>query len=69
MAIVKNLDAGSQEQVALPDLLRALAETGVVETAAQAMLQTILEEEFGAGGSDIDLDEPLDSPGNDEARG
>ena len=61
---MKNLDAGSQERVALPDLLRALAETGVVETAAQAMLQTILEEEFGAG----DLDEPLDAA-DDGTRG
>jgi histidyl-tRNA synthetase len=68
MAVVKNLDAGSQERVALPDLLRALAETGVVETAAQAMLQTLLEEEFGAGDSDIDLDEPLDAA-DDGARG
>ena len=64
MAVVKNLDAGSQERVALPDLLRTLAETGVVETAAQAMLQTLLDEEFGGG----DLDEPLDAA-DDEAQG
>jgi hypothetical protein len=47
MAVVRNLDAGNQERVALPDLLRALAETGVVESAAQAVLNIVLEEELG----------------------
>jgi histidyl-tRNA synthetase len=57
MAVVKNLDAGSQVRVALPDLLRALAETGTVESAAQAVLQTILEDEFGGDAFDLPDDE------------
>ena len=62
MAVVRNLDAGTQDRVELPDLLRALAETGVVESAAHAMLQTILEEELGDDGDDdfddLDPEEP-----------
>ncbi|NOG73775.1 histidine--tRNA ligase [Roseicella sp. DB1501] len=65
MAVVRNLDAGSQERVALPDLLRALAETGVVESAAQAMLNSILEEELGDDPEDTDADTDEDG---DEGR-
>ncbi|MBK1661454.1 histidine--tRNA ligase [Paracraurococcus ruber] len=54
MAVVKNLEDGSQHRVPLTDLLRALAETGVVESAAQAMLNLVLEEEFGAGDEDAE---------------
>jgi histidyl-tRNA synthetase len=60
MAVVRNLDAGSQERVALPDLLRALAETGVVESAAQAMLNSILEEELGDDPDDAGADDDGD---------
>jgi histidyl-tRNA synthetase len=66
MAVVRNLDTGTQDRVALPDLLRALAETGVVESAMQAMLQTILDEELGGEDAD-DLDQDdLDAEDPDE---
>ncbi|MCB4822662.1 histidine--tRNA ligase [Roseicella aerolata] len=54
--VVRNLDKGSQERVAMEDLLRTLAETGAVESAMHAMLQGILEEELGGEVDDLDED-------------
>lgn len=58
--VVKNLDKGSQERVPMEELLRALAETGAVESAMQAMLQGILEEELGGDDLDDDLEDETD---------
>ena len=45
VAIVRNLDAGTQERVPLDDVVRALAETGVVDSAVEALLADMLEAE------------------------
>ncbi|RZL93619.1 MAG: histidine--tRNA ligase, partial [Variovorax sp.] len=48
LAIVRNLDAGTQERVPLDDVVRALAETGVVDSAVEALLADMLEAEEDA---------------------
>jgi histidyl-tRNA synthetase len=67
MAVVRNLDAGTQERVALADIVRALAETGVVESAVQALMQDLLESDL----DDLDLDDEdlddLDPDDEDDA--
>lgn len=45
MAVVRNLDQGSQQRVPLTEVVRALAETGVVESAVEAMLAELLDDE------------------------
>jgi histidyl-tRNA synthetase len=45
VAVVRNLDAGTQERVPLDEVVRALAETGVVDSAVEAMLAELLDAE------------------------
>jgi histidyl-tRNA synthetase len=55
VAVVRNLDAGSQQRVPLAEVVRALAETGTVESAVEAMLAELLDED---GLDDEDAAEP-----------
>jgi histidyl-tRNA synthetase len=43
--VVRNLDQGTQQRVPLDEVVRALAETGLVESAVEAMLAGLLEED------------------------
>jgi len=60
LAVVRNLDKGTQEKVLWSGLVRALAETGAVESAVQAMLQDMLDEELGDEADDEDWAEEPD---------
>lgn len=55
-AVVRNLDKGTQETVPFEDLVQALANTGVVDSAVQALLQDILEDELADAEGDGDGD-------------